>query len=123
MKHILLTAAVSAAFLLAALGAGAHRRGALVGAAISGVTALGSLVAMSRFARGEGPRGVQRALAVMAVAFLARLLLLSAGVWFVVRTGESVVAFVIAFFVPYFVFVAIEGAFVHSLRRLPGSTA
>lgn len=123
MKHLLLTAAVAAGFVAASLGAGAYRRGALAGAVISGATALGSLLAMSRFARGEGPKAVQRALAVMAVGFLARLLLISGGVYFVVRAGESIVAFVIAFFVPYFVFVAIEGAFVHSLRRVTGPTA
>jgi len=123
VKHQLLTAAVASGFVLASLGAGPYRIGALVGTAISGVTALGSMAAMSRFARGEGPASIRRALAVMALAFLARLLLVSGGVLLVVRAGESIVAFVIAFFVPYFVFVAIEGAFVHSLRRPSGTTA
>lgn len=122
MKHQLLTAAIALGFVLAALAAGAHRKGALVGAAISGVTAVGSIVAMARFAR-SGSKPVQRALAVMTVAFLLRILLVALGLFAVVRAGESVVAFVVAFFVPYFVFAAVEGAFVHSLSRGPGPTA
>ena len=38
------------------------------------------------------------------------------------RAGRDAIAFVIAFFVPYFAFSALEGAFVHSLRR-QGTTA
>jgi len=122
MKHQLLTAAIAVAFVLAALAAGVHRRGALLGAAISGVTALGSIVAMARFAR-SGEKPVQRALAVMTVTFIARIVLVAVGTILVVRAGESVVAFVLAFFVPYFVFAAVEGAFVHSLARETGPTA
>jgi hypothetical protein len=122
MKHQLLTAAIALGFVLAALATGAHRKGALVGAAISGVTAVGSIVAMGRFAR-SGNKPVQRALAVMTVAFLLRILLVALGLFAVVRAGESVVAFVVAFFVPYFVFAAVEGAFVHSLGRGSGPTA
>ena len=58
---------------------------------------------------------VQRALIVFTAMFFTRLVLVGAGVAAVSRAGESVVAFVIAFFVPYFVFTAIEG----SLRRRP----
>jgi hypothetical protein len=59
----------------------------------------------------------------MAVAFLVRIVLVALGTFFVVRAGESVYAFVVAFFVPYFIFSAIEGAFVHSLSRGTGPTA
>ncbi|GAO01795.1 hypothetical protein [Anaeromyxobacter sp. PSR-1] len=121
MKHQLVTAAVAAAFVALALASGPYRRGALVGASISGVTALASIVAMARFARGSKP--VQRALAVMASAFLVRILLVALGTVAVARAGESIYAFVVAFFVPYFVFSAIEGAFVHSLNRGTGTTA
>jgi len=40
-----------------------------------------------------------------------------------VRGGEDVVAYILAFFVPYFVFSAIEIAYLHSLRHTPGPTA
>ena len=123
MKHQLATAAIAVAFLVAALASGSgYRKAALVGAAISGATALGSILAMGRFAR-SGQKPIQRALAVMTVAFLARIVLVAVGTIAVVRAGESAIAFVVAFFVPYFVFAAVEGAFVHSLARGTGPTA
>jgi hypothetical protein len=122
MKHQLATAALALGFVLAALASGSYRRGALVGAAISGLTALASIVAMGRFAR-SGAKPVQRALAVMTVTFLARIVLVAVGTILVVRAGESALAFVVAFFVPYFVFAAVEGLFVHSLNRGTGPTA
>lgn len=122
MKHLVVTAAIAAAFVVAALASGGYRKGALVGAAISGITALGSLLAMARFAR-SGTKPVQRALAVMTVAFLVRILLVALGTVLVVRAGENVYAFVVAFFVPYFIFAAVEGAYVHSLDRGTGPTA
>jgi hypothetical protein len=121
VKHQLVTAALAVAFVLLALAAGAHRRGAVVGAAISGATALGSILALARFAR--GPKPVQRALAVLTVGFLVRILLVALGVVAVVRAGESIIGFVVAFFVPYFVFAAVEGLYVHSLGRGTGPTA
>jgi uncharacterized YccA/Bax inhibitor family protein len=121
MKHQVLTAAIALAFVVAALAAGEHRRGALIGAAVSGLTALGSILAMARVAR-TGLKPVQGALAVMTVAFLVRIVLVALGTVFVMRAGESIVAFVVAFFVPYFVFAAVEGAFVHSLNRGTGPT-
>jgi hypothetical protein len=122
MKHPLLTAALAVVFVLAALAAGpGHRKAALIGAAVSGATALGSILAMGRFARGGKP--VQRALAVMTVAFLLRIVLVALGTFAVMRAGESMVAFVVAFFVPYFVFAAVEGAYVHSLNQGTGPTA
>ena len=45
------------------------------------------------------------------------------GVAAVSRAGESVVAFVIAFFVPYFAFTAIEGSLVSALGRRMGKPA
>jgi hypothetical protein len=114
VKHQLLTGALAIGFVLVALAAGAHRRGALVGASISGVTAVGSMLALARF--GRGPKPVQRALAILTVAFLLRIVLVALGVFTVVRAGESIIGFVVAFFVPYFVFAAVEGLYVHSLR-------
>jgi hypothetical protein len=58
----------------------------------------------------------------MTVAFLVRIVLVALGTVLVIRAGESIVAFVAAFFVPYFVFAAVEGAFVHSLNRGTGPT-
>ncbi len=121
MKHQLATATLAIGFVLVALAAGPHRRGALVGATISGLTALGSIVAIARF--GRGPKPVQRALAILTVAFLLRILLVALGVVAVARAGESILGFVVAFFVPYFVFAAIEGLYVHSLGRETGPTA
>jgi hypothetical protein len=121
VKHQLVTAALALGFLAVALAAGVHRRGALLGAGISGATALGSIIALSRFGRGGKP--VQRALAVLTVAFLVRIVLVALGVVLVQRAGESIIGFVVAFFVPYFVFAAVEGLFVHSLNRGTGPTA
>jgi hypothetical protein len=117
----------AAAALLAALVIGlalvsgaSYRRGATVGAAIASFTALLSLFLMARSAR-RPERQMKGALLVMVVAFLARILLVAAGAAVVARAGESVVAFILAFFVPYFAFSVIEVAFLHSLRRTPGS--
>jgi hypothetical protein len=121
VKHQLVTAALAIGFVLLALVAGAHRRGAVVGATISGATALASMIALGKF--GNGPKPVQKALAVMTVAFFLRIVLVALGVIYVQRAGESIVGFVIAFFVPYFVFAAVEGLFVHSLNRGTGPTA
>lgn len=122
MKHQAITVALSVAFIALALLAGSHRRGALVGATSSSLAAVASIFAIARVAR-TSAKPVQGALAVMAVGFLARILLVAIGTAAVVRSNESVVAFVIAFFVPFFVFSAVEGAFVHSLNRGTGPTA
>jgi hypothetical protein len=114
-RHLVLCTAVAAVAIGIALASGLHRRPALMGAASASVTALGSMLAMARFAR-AGSKPVQAALGVMAVAFLLRIVLVGLGTALVVRSGENVIAFVIAFFVPYFVFAAIEGAYLHSLR-------
>ncbi|HVO17921.1 MAG TPA: hypothetical protein VMU15_01610 [Anaeromyxobacter sp.] len=111
---------VAVALALAA-SSGVHRRGALLGVAISGLTGLLSMQAMGRFARGG--RVVHQALAVMALGFLVRLLLVALGTILVVKTGESVPGFVVAFFVVYFVLAGLEGAYAQRLGRSAGSQA
>jgi hypothetical protein len=114
--HVLAAAAVTALALGVALLAGEARLPALLGAAIATGTGLASLAAIGLVDRAAG-RPMQATLAVFAAAFLLRLVLVGAGVAVVARAGASAVAFVVAFFVPYFAFVAIEGSFVHALGR------
>jgi hypothetical protein len=120
-RHLVLTLAIAAAALTAALVSGPYRRGALVGAASSSLTAVASLFFMQRGARAAKPLKV--AMAVMAVMFLLRILVVSLGTVLTVRAGENVFGFIIAFFVPYFTFAAIEGWYLHSLSRGTGPTA
>jgi hypothetical protein len=120
--YLALTAAVAILAVLASFLSGAHRRGALVGSATASFTALASLLAMGRITR-NGKKPVKGALTVMTVMFLVRIVLVSLGTALVARAGESIVGFVLAFFVPYFAFSAIEGAFVHSLGRSQGPSA
>jgi hypothetical protein len=94
----------------------------LVGSITAVVTALVSLGAMARFSR-KAEKPVQTALAIVVTMFLVRLILVAAGTAFVARTGQNVVPFLLAFFIPYFAFVAIEGAFVHSLAHPCGRPA
>jgi hypothetical protein len=54
---------------------------------------------------------------VMGAGFLVRLVLVGAGTFAVVRTGQSVAGFVIGFFVPFFALVSIEALYVHRLGR------
>ncbi len=124
MKSHLLAAAFVAALAmgLAFLAGDAARRPALIGAAIASGTALASLYAFGHFS-GGAHRPLQSALVVFGITFLARLLLVGAGVAAVARTGESVIAFVVAFFVPYFAFTAIEGSYVSALGRRMGKPA
>ncbi|MEI7704853.1 MAG: hypothetical protein WCK73_09660 [Deltaproteobacteria bacterium] len=121
-SHIALASLVAALAIGLAFLSGDARDPALVGAAIASGTALASLYAFGHF--GQGPnRPMQRALVIFGVTFLARLLLVGAGVVAVVRNHQSVIAFVVAFFVPYFVFTAIEGSAVASLGRGMGKPA
>ena len=123
MRYQAIAAAFAGLVLALALASGSsYRRAAAIGGGIASLTALGSLFAMARAARRPEDQ-LKGALLVMVVAFLARILLVAAGVVVVQRAGESVVAFIIAFFVPYFVFSGIEAAYLHSLRRTPGSPA
>jgi hypothetical protein len=121
VKFPLAAAIVAVTFLGLASVTGPYRVGALIGSAIAGLTGLGSILALRLTARAARP--VPMALAVVVVAFLVRLVLVALGTLAVVRAGASVVAFVIAFFVPFFVFVALEAAYVHTLRRAPDTTA
>jgi len=122
VRHQLWALAVVLAALGVALLAGPYRTGALVGAAISGAAGLLSIRAMGR-APSLGARVTQRALLVMAIGFLVRLVLVALGTVLVVRTGESVPGFVIGFFVVYFVLAGIEGAYVQRLGRRAGNSA
>ena len=121
MKFQIATIVAAALFVLAALLAGPYRLPAAVGASIAGVTAVGSIFAMGRAARARG-NPTQSALAVMAVTFLVRLVLVGVGTVLVARAAGDVTtaafAFVVAFFVPFFAFTALEGLFLHSLRRM-----
>jgi hypothetical protein len=121
-RHLAIAAVGAALALALAFASGdGQRRAAVIGASSASFTAFGSLVAMGRFAAGRNP--VKSALAVMVVAFLVRILVVALGTVAVVRSGESVVAFVVAFFVPYFFFAAVEAWYVASLGRGPGSPA
>ncbi len=122
MKHQLVSAGLAALFVALALAAGPHRRAALVGASISSFTALGEMLVLGRTVR-SAKKPLNPAFAVMAVTFLVRILLVALGTVVVARAGENVFAFVIAFFVPYFVFTIVEGSFLHSLRSHTGRPA
>ena len=120
--YLALTAAVAGLALFASFLSGGHRRAALAGSTIASFTAFVSLVAMGFVSR-SGKKPVKAALALMTVMFLVRIILVGLATVFVVRSGQSILGFVIAFFVPYFAFSAIEGAFVHSLGRAQGPPA
>lgn len=122
MRHQLWALAVVLAAVGLALVAGVHRRGALLGAVLSGAAGLVSMRAMGRWAAGGG-KVVQRALAVMAIGFTVRILLVAIGTILVVRGGESVPGFVTAFFVVYFTLSGIESAYVQRLGRSAGTSA
>jgi hypothetical protein len=122
VRHQLLALAVVLAALAASLLAGPHRRGALAGAAISGAAGLASIRAMG-WSAARGGRATQRALLVVTAGFLLRIVLVALGTALVVRTGESVPGFVVAFFVVYFILAGIEGAYVQRLGRRAGTSA
>jgi hypothetical protein len=122
VKHQAAATLLAAAVIGASLASGSYRRAATVGAGIASLTALASLLAMARTARGAGDQ-MKGALLVVVVAFLVRIVLVALGAALVGRAGESVFAFILAFFVPYFAFSAIEILFLHSLRHTPGTTA
>jgi hypothetical protein len=119
-RYLALAAAVSAATLAVAAAVPASRP-ALLGAGISVATALASLAGFVLFGRSPG-KPLQRALAVFVVMFLVRLVLVALGLVAVHRLGDDFVAFIVAFFVPYFAFAAIEGGLVHALGRSTGKT-
>jgi hypothetical protein len=119
-RHLIAAALVAA--LALSIGAAAGAGAGLAGAAIASATALASLAGFRMLGR-SASRPVQKALLVFVAMFLARLVLVALGLIHVTRAGESVVAFVVAFFVPYFAFAAIEGSYVHALGRGLGKAA
>jgi hypothetical protein len=122
VKHQAVATALAVAVIALALASGAYRRAATIGAGISSVTALVSLYGMIRAGRRtEG--AMKGALLVMVVAFLIRIVLVAVGAALVARGGENVIAFIVAFFIPYFAFSAIEIAYLHSTRHTSGPTA
>ena len=122
MKHQLLTALLALAFVAIAALAGEHRRAALLGAGLSGGLGLAEISLMGAFAR-RAAKPVQAAWIVFTATFLVRLVLVAVATVIVGRAGWNVFAFVIGFFVPFFALSAIEWAYLHSLRRLPGTPA
>ena len=120
-RHLTMTGFVAFAAIASSLFAGSYRRGALVGSASVSLTAFASLLWMQRGTRAKKP--LQAALLVMVVMFLVRILLVAAGTVVVWRSGASIVAYIIAFFVPYFIFAAIEGWYLAGLPRGTGPTA
>jgi hypothetical protein len=119
-RYITLGASFAIAVVLASLAAGPYRRGALIGALGSGASGLASLVFMRRSARAAKP--LRAALLVMALMFLARIGLVAASTVAVVRSRASITAFILAFFVTYFGFTAIESAYLGALARPPGKS-
>jgi hypothetical protein len=111
-----LTALVALAFVAAAAALAPDRAAALTGALIAGVTGVASTLLMGR-AASASKKPVQGALLVFVVFFLLRLVLVGSATAVVARFGWDVIVFVVAFFVPYFVLSALEGAYLHSLRR------
>jgi len=116
LKLQLATALAAAAFVALALAAGPYRLPALTGALLAGLTGVASTLSMGRAARGAR-KPLNAVLVVFALFFLVRLVLVGSAVAVVSRQGWDILAFVVAFFVPYFVLSAFEAAVVHSLRR------
>ena len=122
MKHQLFTALLALAFVAAAALTGGFRRPAMTGAGVAGLAAVAEILLMS-FAAGRARKPLQAAWIVFTAAFLGRLVLVAVATVLVGKAGWNVIAFVIAFFVPFFVLSAIEWAYLHSLSRSPGTPA
>jgi hypothetical protein len=116
VKLQIATALVALASVAVAFAAGPDHVAAPLGAILAGVTGVGSTLLMGRAAT-TAKKPMQAALLVFVIFFLLRLVLVGSATAVVVRFGWNVVAFVVAFFVPYFVLSALEGAYLHSLRR------
>jgi hypothetical protein len=122
-RYLALAALTTAAALALALASGpASKPAALLGAALAAGTAFASLLGFGLVGRSP-VRPLQKALAVFVVMFLVRLVAVAAGLVVAWKAGWSVPAYAIAFFAPYFVFLAIEGGLVHALGRQQGRTA
>ena len=118
MRHPQLALATALAFVGLAFLSGSHRHGAVLGASLSGLVGVSSVFAVGALSRGPTARpSINGALAVMAGGFLLRIVLVAAGTFAVIRTGESVAGFVAGFFIPFFALVVIEAAYVHRLGR------
>jgi hypothetical protein len=115
VKLQLATVALALVFVAVAAMLGELRRAAMLGAAISGVTAITSIVWMGRAVR-TARKPTQAAFLVVTVMFLARLVLVGVGTLLVYGQGDQTVAFIASFFAPYFVFSALESYFVHTLK-------
>ena len=122
MRQKALALGVVLAALALSLVAGPYRRGALVGAALSGAAGLVSIEAMSR-AAARGAPVLGRALLVMATGFLLRIVLVALGTILVVKKGESIWGFVAAFFVVYFLLAGVEGDYLRRLGQSAGPSA
>ena len=116
MKLQIATALIALASVAVAFAAGPDHVAAPLGAILAGATGVGSTLLMGRAAT-AAEKPVQAALLVFVIFFLLRLVLVGSATAVVVRFGWNVMAFVVAFFVPYFVLSALEGAYLHSLRR------
>lgn len=116
MKLQVSTLLVALGFVAAAAAYGPDRAAALTGALIACVTGVASTLLMGRAAASRA-RPVQGALLVFTVFFLLRLVLVGSATALVSRLGWNVITFVVAFFVPYLVLSALEGAYLHTLRR------
>jgi hypothetical protein len=116
LKLQLATALAALAFVAAALASGPFRPAALTGALLAGLTGVASTLLMGRAAR-TARKPLNAVLVVFVIFFLVRLVLVGSAVAVVSRQGWDILAFVVAFFVPYFVLSAFEAAVVHSLRR------
>jgi hypothetical protein len=116
VKLQLATVLAALAFVAAAFVVGPDRIAAPLGAILAGATGVGSTLLMGR-AASSARKPVQGALLVFVSFFLLRLVLVGSATAVVARLGLDVLAFVVAFFVPYFVLSALEGAYLHSLRR------
>ncbi|HET6411157.1 MAG TPA: hypothetical protein VFG53_03780 [Anaeromyxobacter sp.] len=122
MRQKALALGVVLAALALSLVAGPHRRAALVGAALSGAAGLVSIEAMGRVAS-RGAPVLQRALLVMAIGFLLRIVLVALGTVLVVKSGESIWGFVTAFFVVYFLLAGVEGDYLRRQGQSAGPSA
>ncbi|HTP26974.1 MAG TPA: hypothetical protein VMK12_15135 [Anaeromyxobacteraceae bacterium] len=120
-RPLILALVAAVVFMGAASLAGSARFPALVGAGGATGSAVVSLAAFALTSRSARP--IQTGLLIFGVMFVLRILLVAVGTLAVSRTGGSVIAFVIAFFVPYFVFAAIEASYLHVLGRRLGKPA
>lgn len=95
-----------------------ERQAALLGVAL----ATGSGVAALWLKKGAAERSVNHALGTVGVVFAVRLVLVAAGLLYVMRTGRPEMAFVLGFFGEYFALQWIEISYVMAelKRRGPG---